>query len=116
MSQGQTLGRVRFARRSRPSSSLLLGTEGVGAAVDALQPLDPVDVGAGLREPDALAERAPDVDVVLARVVRGERAPLVAVLVEQVPQVPGAVADVDLGVVQVLHPEARAAGAERDSL
>ena len=31
--------------------------------------------------------------------------PLVAVLVEQVPQVPRAVADVDLGVVEVGDPE-----------
>src|SRR2546423_6076051 len=78
--------------------------------------LDPVDVGAGLGEGDPAPLAEPAVDVVLARVVRRERGPLVAVLVEQVPQVPGAVAHVELRLVEVVEAEARAAGADRDPL
>src|ERR671923_1394924 len=81
----------------------------VGVAVDPLELLDPVDVGARLGEGDSLALAAPGVDVSLARVVRRERRPLVAVLVEEMAQVPRAVADVDLRLVEVVDAEARAA-------
>ena len=92
--------------RATPSSAcsrLVLQPEPVRvrAPVDALQPLDTGDVCARLRELDRLVLRAPAVDVLLPGVVRGERGPLVAVLVEQMAEVPGAVADVDLGLVEV---------------
>src|SRR5947208_12332439 len=78
-------------------------------AVNAFQLLDAGDVGARLGVADAGPASEPAVDVVLARVVGGERRTLVVVLVEQVPQVPSAVANVDLGVVEVFRAEARAA-------
>src|SRR4051794_16915424 len=88
----------------------------VRAGVYVLQVLHAVDIGARLRELDALPLGPPAVDILLARVVRGERALLVVVLVEQVPEVPRAVTDVDLGVVQVRCAEAAAPGADRDAL
>ena len=87
-----------------------------GVAVDLLQVLDPVDVRPRLGELDADALAPPAVDVPLARVVGREHEPLVAVLVEEVAEVPGAVADVDLRVGQVADVEGRAAGAQRDPL
>ena len=59
---------------------------------------------------------APLVDVRLAGVVRREREPLVVVLVEQVPQVPRAVAHVDLGIVEIGEDEIVAACVHRDPL
>ena len=76
----------------------------VSPAVDPLQLLDAIDVRTRLRELDALAGAAPAVDVVLARVVGSQGVLLVAVLQQQVAEVPGAVADVDLGVVEILDP------------
>src|SRR5207245_863004 len=70
-------------------------------AVDVLQALDPLDVGPRLRERDPLPVCPPAINVFLARVVRGERGSLVAVLVQQMPQVPRAVADVDLRVIEI---------------
>ena len=64
-------------------------------AVDVLQVLDLLDVRARLGELDLLAVRAPAVDVPLAGVVRGEDEPLAVVLLEEVVEVPRAVADVD---------------------
>src|SRR5829696_8043869 len=78
--------------------------------------LDPLDVVAGLREGDSLPFGAPLVDVVLARVVGRQGGALVVVLVEQVPQVPGAVADVDLGIVEIGDAEPRAARVDGDAL
>src|SRR5439155_1300228 len=88
----------------------------VRAPVDLLQALDLVDVGPGLGELHVLARRAPAVDVLLARVVGGEREPLVVVLHQQMMEVPGAVANVQLRVVQVGEHELRAAGPNRDPL
>src|SRR5207237_7754681 len=62
------------------------------------------------------ARLPPLVDVPLAGVMSGQRGPLVPVLVEQVAQVPGAVADVDLGVVEILYPELRPSRVDSDSL
>ena len=59
--------RGRRPRQAKPE----LGA--VGAPVDLLQVLDAVDVRARLRELDALVRREPAVDVLLARVVGGER-------------------------------------------
>ena len=78
-----------------------LGAVGVG--VDRLQLLHALDVVARLRELDPDALLPPAVDVRLARVVGGERELLVVVLVEQVAEVPGAVADVQLRIAQVLR-------------
>jgi hypothetical protein len=47
---------------------------------------------------------------------RGQRRALVAVLAQQMVEVPGAVADVDLRVVQVGDDELRAAGVHGDAL
>src|SRR3954451_2540374 len=88
----------------------------VDTAIDALQLLDPLDVMPRLGERDPAALAAPEVDVVLTGVVGGEGEPLVAVLVEEVPEVPRAVADVDLGVVEVGDAEARPAGAQGNAL
>ena len=65
--------------------------------VDLLDPLDLRDVAPRLRELDPDALLAPAVDVARACVVGGERGALVAVAVEEVAEVPRAVADVDLG-------------------
>src|SRR5205814_10130179 len=92
------------------------GLETVRSAVDALQAFHPVDVRSRLAEADAAAGLQPRVDVLLARVVRGEGRLLVVVLVQQMAQVPRAVADVQLGVVQIRDDELRAAGVHRDSL
>src|SRR5437868_13560126 len=73
----------------------------VRVAVDPLEVLDSRDVVTRLRELDRLALRPPVVDVLLARVVGRERRALVAVLLDQMTQVPGAVADVDLRIRQV---------------
>src|SRR4029077_20466710 len=81
-----------------------------------LQLLDPRDIGTRFRELDALAGAAPAVDVVLARVVRGQGVLLVAVFLEEVAEVPGAVADVDLGVVEILDSELRATRVDGDTL
>src|SRR4029079_6523876 len=62
------------------------------------------------------AGRAPAVDVLLAGVVRSEREPLVAVLRQQVMEIPGAVAHVQLRVVEIGEDELRSAGADRDAL
>ena len=78
--------------------------------------LDPLDVVPGLRERDPLPLGTPVIDVVLPRVVGGESGALVVVLVEQVPQVPGAVADVDLGVVEVGDAELGAPRVDGDPL
>src|SRR5438034_1433312 len=93
-----------------------LQTSAVGVAIDALEVLDAVDITARLRELDALSLLQPGVDVVLPRVVGGEREALVSVLVEEVSQVPGAVADVDLRVVEVADAETGAAGVNGDPL
>src|SRR5436190_9271687 len=87
----------------------------VDAAVDALELLDALDVVPRLGERDPAALPAPEVDVVLAGVVGGQGEPLVSVLVEQVAEVPRAVADVDLRVVEVGDAEARPPGAQRDA-
>src|SRR2546430_12782788 len=73
----------------------------IRAPVDVLEPLDLVDIRAGLRELHAFAFGAPGVDVLLAGVVRRECKALVSVLLEQMVEIPGAVADVDLRVVQI---------------
>src|SRR4029077_12962539 len=89
----------------------------VCAAVDLLQALDLVDVVACLVELDPDVLPLPAVDVVLAGVVGGKREPLVLVVaVEQVAQVPRAVADVDVRVGQVGDAETAAAGRLRDAL
>src|SRR3972149_1842382 len=67
---------------------------GVRPRVHALELLDAVDVVARLGELDSPTLLAPAVDVRLACVVGGERRALLAVAIEQVPQVPRAVADV----------------------
>jgi hypothetical protein len=69
-----------------------------------------------LRELDPEPAPPPLVHVRLARVVRGQRQRLVVVLVQQVAQVPRAVADVELGDEQVLGPPALAAGPVGDAL
>src|SRR5439155_20445572 len=107
--RGRARSRSRRARSEpRPRS------EPVGAGVDPLQPLHLVDVVARLRELDADALRAPAVDIRLAGVVSGEGRSLVAVLVQQVTQVPAAVADVDLRVLEIGRDESAAARARRD--
>ena len=74
----------------------------VRAPVDALQPLDLVDVGAGLRELDVLALGAPARRRSAARRCRPRaRAARRPYFCEQVVEIPGAVADVDLGVVEI---------------
>src|SRR5437868_12517486 len=88
----------------------------VRVAVDPLEVLDARDVVPRLRELDRLALRPPVVDVLLASVVRGEGRPLVAVLLDQVPQVPRSVADVELRVRQVGDAERRSARVHRDPL
>src|SRR5919108_1192909 len=80
----------------------------VTTPIKRLQVLDALYVMACLREDDPLPVRPPAVDIVLARVVRRERGALVAVLVDQVAQVPGSVAHVDLRIVEIADPEARA--------
>jgi len=50
------------------------------------------------------------------RVVRSEHEALTAVLVEEVLQVPRAVADVDLGVVEILRVERVTVGADSDTV
>src|SRR5829696_4693628 len=70
----------------------------VGAGVDRLQLLHALDVVPCLRELDLAALLAPAVDVRLAGVVRRERQFLVVVLVEQVTEIPRAVANVQLRV------------------
>ena len=94
-----------------PSTELVLsllrdaiGRELVGVRLRVHPPdaLDLVDVGLRLRERDPTAVREPAVDVPLARVVRGEREPHVAVVaVAQVVEVPRAVADVDLRIAEI---------------
>src|SRR5439155_11413107 len=56
------------------------------------------------------------VDVVLTGVIRRQGGAFVPVLLDQVLEVPAAVPHVDLRVVEVVDPEARAAGVEGDSL
>ena len=72
------------------------------------------DVGARLGELDRLSVRAPPVDVALAGVVGREHELLAAVLVEEILQIPRAVADVDLRVVEVVGVERAAVRANRD--
>jgi len=86
----------------------------VGVPVDALQVLDAPNVVARLGEGDPHALTQPQVDVRLAGVVGGERELLVPVPVEEMAQIPGAVADVDLRVVEIRDAEGLAAGANRD--
>jgi len=69
-----------------------------GLVVDVLQMLDAVDVRSCLRKLDRLSLGTPTVDVALTRVVGGKHEPLVAVLAEEVVELPGAVADVDLRI------------------
>src|SRR3954464_5813605 len=88
----------------------------VTTPIKRFQVLDPRDVVPCLGKRDALPLAAPGVDVLLAGVVGGERRALVSVLVQQMAQVPRAVADVDLGVVEIGDPEARAARVDRDPL
>src|SRR5262245_5715687 len=78
--------------------------------------LDTIDVVARLGEDDAPPVTAPLVDVLLPRVVRGKGCSLVAVPVEQMAEVPGAVANVDLGRVQILDAEPAATCVNRDAL
>src|SRR5581483_709282 len=103
------------------SSAILLSrwiqTAAVRPPVDPLELLDTIDVPLRLRVRDPLSLLDPAVDVPLAGVVRGEREPLVAAVeIEQVAQVPRAVADVQLGVVEVANPELRPARPRRDAL
>ena len=60
--------------------------------------LDPLDVVTRLRKRDPRAFGPPAVDVVLPRVVGGQGGPLVVVLVQQVAQIPGAVAELISGL------------------
>ena len=98
----------------RPQLEPELGA--VRAGVDRLQLLHALDVVARLGELDPAPLFPPAVDVRLAGVVGGERELLVLVLVEQVAQVPGAVADVQLRVDEVALVPAAAAGAVGDPL
>src|SRR5262249_3627832 len=85
-------------------------------SVDLLGAFDLVHVRehVGRCDPSPLGQ--PSVDGRLARVVGGERQSLVPVLVDELAEVPGAVADVDVRVVEVRHLEARAAGPVRNRL
>ena len=74
------------------------------------------DVAPRLGERDPRPVLAPAIDVPLARVVGGEHELRVLVALAQVVEVPGAVADVDLGVAQIVDDEAVAARAESDPL
>ena len=84
-----------------PAASAAAELVGVDVRVDPLRVEHLLDVVPRLREPDPAAFAAPLVDVALPRVVRGERGTLVLVAVEEVPEVPGAVADVELRVEEV---------------
>src|SRR5512133_638951 len=89
----------------------------VHASVELLQSLDLVDVVPRLAELDPDVLPLPAVDVVLAGVVGREREPFVLVVaVEEVAEVPGAIADVDLGVRQVGDAEVVAARVLGDAL
>ena len=85
-------------------------------SVNALRVLDAVHVREHVGRDDALMAADPAIDGRLAGVVGSERSPLVAVLVEQPAQVPRAVADVDVGVVEIGDGERRPAGPLRDRL
>src|ERR671937_2830718 len=100
---------------SRPVSTSSW-SQTIKPSVEPFQVLYAVDIRPGLRERNPLALPPPAVDVVLARVVGGERRPLVPVLVQQMPQVPRPVADVDLRVVEILFSEPRSAGVRCDSV
>src|ERR1043165_4005218 len=88
----------------------------VGLRADVAQVEDVVDVLLRLRETDSAPARLPAVDVLLAGVVCSQREPLAPVLREQPAQVPRAVADVDLRVVEVRDDETGAARPDRDPL
>src|SRR5581483_6535520 len=104
------------SRRARPPSrSSVPQILAPRVAIHALQMLDTLHVRGRLRELDRLALRPPRIDVALAGVVRGEHEPLAAVLAEEVLEVPRAVADVDLRVVEIRRVEPRSAGADRDA-
>src|SRR4029079_7207247 len=77
----------------------------VRVGVDLLHVLDLLDIAPRLGELDADALLEPAVDVARAGMIRGERGELVAIAVEEVAEVPGAVADVDLGRVEVIDDE-----------
>src|SRR5262245_42064231 len=110
---GKKLARPALARPNRPSR---VEIRPVGLLVDAPDALDLGHVRPRLREDDAGPFAPPAVHVPLARVVRGERGLHVAVAVAQVVEVPRAVADVDLRVLEVGEHEPRPAGASRDPL
>src|SRR4029077_10898704 len=81
------------------------------------QALDLGDVVARLVELDADVLALPAVDVLLAGVVGGERQLLVAVVpLEEMPEVPRTVADVDVRVREVGDAETAAARVLRDAL
>src|SRR5687768_5298343 len=88
----------------------------VRVGVDALRVEHLVDVVARLGKLDSEALLAPFVDVPRPRVIRGERDADVVVAVQQVPEVPRPVADVDLRVEQVGDDEAVSPGSRRDAL
>src|SRR5919201_3581357 len=88
----------------------------VTASVEGLQVLDSCDIVARLGERDAFTSPVPLVDVLLPCVVRGQGRSFVLVLVQQVTQVPRAVANVDLGVVELVDPEPGAACVDSDPL
>src|SRR5262249_10967276 len=100
-------------KRPPPADSRVL-SEVVVASVDRLQMFDAIDVRARLRKLDPAALLTPLVDGPLAGVVRGECQALVPVTVQQVPEEPGAVADIELRVDQIVELELRPPGPSRD--
>ena len=102
----------RLRRRLSPSSRARARTR-AGRSSSAARP---VDVRARLRELDVLARGAPLSTFAWPALYAASASRSSSYFVEQVVQVPRAVADVDLGVVEIGEHELRAAGADRDPL
>ena len=100
----------------RPSTRATSELARVGVGVDALRRRPRARRSRASRGTGSRRPRAASVDVPLTRVVGGERGADVVVAVDQLPQIPRAVAHVELRVEQVVDDEAVAAGAHGDAL
>src|SRR5579859_2138475 len=88
----------------------------VGVPIDLFRTLHAVYVASDVARSDAFPRSQPRIDPGFPRVVGRERQPFAPVLVDQLPEIPRAVADVDVRLVEVGHTEGGAAGAARDRL
>src|SRR5262249_15060075 len=86
---------------------LYLQPAAIRMAVYTFELFDAIDVTPRLGETDPATLGDPAIDVVLAGVVRSKRHLLLSVLVQQVAEIPRAVADVDLGFAEAAAPERR---------